>query len=226
MKIDTVLFDLDGTLLDTAPDLVSALNLVLKEYQRPAVALELIRPAVSLGAHAMIRLGFGIQDDDPLMETLFQRFLTLYSEHIADHTDFFPEIPQLLDTLEQQKIQWGIVTNKSSWLTEPLLQKMRLVTRPICAISGDTLSQKKPHPAQLLHAATLAQTSPENCVYVGDAARDIEAGQRAGMATLVALYGYIGTEDSPTQWGATGMINHPLELLLWLQQTSPNSFPI
>jgi phosphoglycolate phosphatase len=219
MKIDTVFFDLDGTLLDTAPDLAFALNKILDEHQRPPLTLEQIRPVVSLGSHAMIQLGFGIQDDDPMMETLFQRFLTIYSEHLADHTDFFPEILPLLDCLERQKILWGIVTNKSAWLTTPLLQKKGLTTRPICAISGDTLPQKKPNPDQLLYAATLAGTRPENCVYVGDAARDIEAGQRAGMATLIALYGYINPTDVPESWGATGMIRHPLELLSWLRQT-------
>jgi phosphoglycolate phosphatase len=220
VKIDTVLFDLDGTLLDTAPDLVFALNQVLLEYQRPVVPLALIRPVISLGAHAMIEVGFGIQADDPLMETYFQRLLAVYSEHLADQTQLFPEMSQVLDSLEQQQIAWGIVTNKSAWLTEPLLQQVGLATRPFCIISGDTLSQKKPYPDQLLYAAELAKTSPQSCVYVGDAARDIEAGQRAGMATLVALYGYINTTDDPQQWGATGMIEHPFALLSWLQQSS------
>jgi phosphoglycolate phosphatase len=123
---------------------------------------------------------------------------------------------EVLATLEQRGIKWGIVTNKFARLTEPLLQQLGLLTRSVCTISGDTLPQRKPDPAPLLYACQLAQSTPAQCVYVGDAWRDIEAGQRAGMRTLIALYGYLNEDDTPTQWGATGMLSKPFDLITWL----------
>jgi phosphoglycolate phosphatase len=123
---------------------------------------------------------------------------------------------EVLTTLAQKNIKWGIVTNKMGFLTDALLAQLHLDKRSICSVSGDTLPRKKPHPDPLFHACDIAQTPPEHCLYVGDAARDVEAGQRAGMRTLVALYGYIGAEDRPETWGATGLLNTPLELLHWV----------
>jgi 2-phosphoglycolate phosphatase len=218
-SIRTILFDLDGTLLDTAPDLALALNTVLQEQQRQPIPENKIRSWISYGTTRLIKNAFGFTDEQTVPEHLRQRFLTLYAEHIADQTSLFPGMAEVLETIEQTNRQWGIVTNKASALTEPLLQKLGLVKRSLCHISGDSLPQCKPHPAQLLHACQLAQTPPEACVYIGDASRDIEAGQRAGMRTLIALYGYIDEQEKPTQWGATGMLQKPLDLLSWLEQT-------
>lgn len=215
-SIQTVLFDLDGTLLDTAPDLASALNTLLIEHQQQPLPLAKIRPWISLGTNSLIRNSFNLSATEPLPEALRQRFLSIYTQHLAEQTALFPGMEEVLTTLESQKIQWGVVTNKAAWLTEPLMQQLGLTQRSICNISGDTLAQCKPHPAPLLYACQLARSIPEQCIYVGDALRDIEAGQRAGMRTLVALYGYIEEHETPAQWGATGMLNQPLDLLSWI----------
>ena len=216
-SINAIFFDLDGTLLDTAPDLAFALNTILVEQQRAPLPFEQIRPWVSFGARTMIKQAFQITDPaDPWLEPLRQRFLKIYAENLANQTRLFVGMEEVLAILEQQKISWGIVTNKPTWLTIPLLEKLGLANRSVCNVSGDTLALNKPHPAPLFHACQLANCIPENCIYVGDALRDIEAGQRAGMQTVVALYGYIGEEEKPAQWGATGMISQPLDLLAWV----------
>lgn len=215
--IRTVLFDLDGTLLDTAPDLGLALNTVLIEQQREPLPLAAIRPVISLGAGAMITHGFALKKGVPGFEPLRQRLLTVYAEHLADNTRLFPGMEDVLTCLEKHGISWGIVTNKSTCYTTPLLEQLGLAQRSACTVSGDTLSEKKPHPAPLWYACELAKTTPADSVYVGDALRDIEAGQRAGMRTLVALYGYINpATDTPTDWGATGLLHQPTDLLSWL----------
>ncbi|MFK5970596.1 MAG: phosphoglycolate phosphatase [Candidatus Marithrix sp.] len=216
MNIDTILFDLDGTLLDTAPDLAFALNQVLIEQQRKPLPLEQIRPWVSHGGKTMIRKGFNFLDNETEVDIIHKRFLAIYFSHIADKTIFFPDMETVLTSLENKGLKWGIVTNKPAWLTDPLLQKLELANRSACNVSGDTLSQNKPHPAPLLHACKLLDTIPKNCIYVGDAERDIEAGQRAGMQTLVAAYGYLATTDIPEQWGANGILQQPLDLLDWI----------
>jgi 2-phosphoglycolate phosphatase len=214
--IDTVLFDLDGTLLDTAPDLAFALNSVLIEQQREALAFETIRPWVSHGASFLITNGFQLSDDDSAIPALRKRLIEIYIDNIAKDTDFFEDMEQVLNHLEDQGINWGIVTNKMTYLTEPLLEQLKLNHRSSCTVCGDTLSVAKPDPAPLFHACKLINTDPERCIYIGDAPRDIEAGRAAGMRTLVALYGYIGNEDKPEQWGATDMLQQPLDLLSWL----------
>jgi len=212
----TILFDLDGTLLDTAPDLADALNAVLKENQREPLPYEHIRPVVSHGGIALIKLGFDIDSSDPAFEALRQRLLDVYRENISRHTRPFPGISELLDSIEQRGLNWGIVTNKPGWLTEPLLKDLGLFDRAACVVSGDTLEERKPHPAPMLHASKLAETPPEQCVYIGDAKRDIEAGNNAGMQTLVALFGYLQDGDDPRNWNASNMIEHPRDLLAWL----------
>ncbi len=216
-SIDAVFFDLDGTLLDTAPDLAYALNVVLEEQQRSPLPFAVIRPWVSFGARTLIKFGFQLTDtEDPQLEPLRQRFLQIYAANLATHTRLFPGMEEVLNALEGWQKPWGIVTNKPKWLTQPLLEQLGLATRSVCNVSGDTLTVNKPHPAPLLHACQVANCLPERCLYVGDALRDIEAGQRAGMQTVVALYGYIGQEEKPEDWGATGMIRQPEELLEWI----------
>ena len=218
MKIRAVLFDLDGTLLDTAQDLAAALNVVLEEQQRSPLSFEEIRPYISHGGEALIRLGFSLSEADPAAKPLLARLVEIYAAHIADRTQPFEGMLETLTTLEQQGIYWGIVTNKLTHLTLPLLEKFEFTCHSACNICGDTLKQKKPHPAQLLYACELMKVLPENSVYVGDAQRDIEAGQRAGMRTVVAAYGYFGQEDQPETWGATTTIQQPLELLDWVNK--------
>jgi len=219
--IQTVLFDLDGTLLDTAPDLALALNTVLMEHQREPLPFEQIRPWVSQGGRVLIRRGFNLTEENPLFESLRQRFLKVYAENLTQQTDLFAGMANVLETLEKWQIQWGVVTNKPAWLTNPLLEALGLAKRSICNVSGDTLPLNKPHPAPLLHACQLAKSLPSQCIYVGDALRDIEAGQRAGMRTVVALYGYLDSHEQPAAWGATTMINQPLELLTWMLDQNP-----
>jgi phosphoglycolate phosphatase len=216
MKIETILFDLDGTLVDTLPDLAYALNVVLQEQQQPTVDLKTIRPTVSHGARAMLRFALGSDERDDF-NALHQRMLAVYAEHIADKSTLFTGMEQVLQYIEQNYKGWGIVTNKYSDFTNPLLNQLNLTSRSLCNVSGDTLPEKKPHPAPLLHACDLANSAPENCIYIGDAQRDIEAGQRAGMQTFAALFGYIGAEDKPETWGATGLLKQPQDLIDWLQ---------
>jgi phosphoglycolate phosphatase len=218
MSIRTVLFDLDGTLLDTAPDLADALNTVLLEKHRAPLPYEAIRGVVSHGGMALIRLGFGIPPDDPEFEPLRQRLLEIYRANIASKTRPFPGMTELLDELERRGLNWGVVTNKPGWLTDPLLRQLALYDRATCVVSGDTLNERKPHPAPMLHACEQAASRPAQCVYIGDAERDIEAGNNANMHTLVALFGYFMTDDRPLDWQADGSISHPLELLEWLDE--------
>lgn len=212
----TILFDLDGTLLDTAPDLADALNTVLAENQRSPLPFDDIRPVVSHGGVALIKLGFNIDSPDPAFAPLRQRLLDVYRENISRRTQPFPGISKLLDSIEQRGLNWGIVTNKPGWLTEPLLKDLGLFDRAACVVSGDTLEERKPHPAPMLHASELANSRPEHCVYIGDAQRDIEAGNNAGMHTLVALFGYIQKDDDPYSWNASSLIKQPGDLLVWL----------
>jgi phosphoglycolate phosphatase len=216
--IRTVLFDLDGTLLDTAPDLAAALNTVLQENRRAALPYAAIRPVVSHGGMALIQLGFSMDPSDPEFEALRQRLLMVYRDNLSTLTRPFPGMEPLLETLEARGLNWGIVTNKPAWLTEPLLQDLGLFERAACIVSGDTLGERKPHPAPMLHACAQAGSAPGQCVYIGDAQRDIEAGNKAGMYTLVALFGYLQATDAPHSWGASGCISEPAELLAWLDR--------
>ena len=216
--IRTVLFDLDGTLLDTAPDLAQALNAVLAENNRATLPYEAIRPVVSHGGIALIELGFELEQSDPAFDPLRQRLLEIYRENISRLTRPFPGITELLDVLEERGLGWGVVTNKPGWLTDPLLKDLDLYDRAVAVVSGDTLDERKPHPAPMLYACELANSEPGQCVYIGDAQRDIEAGINAGMHTLVALFGYLQEQDDPRNWQADDMIETPMELLTWLDQ--------
>lgn len=214
--IRTVLFDLDGTLADTALDLGYALNTLLQEHGKPALPHADIRPVASHGAAGLIELGFGVARDTPRFAPLRERFLSIYKAHLTRETRLFPGMPVLLDQLTGRGINWGIVTNKPAFLTDPLVEQLGLHEDAVCVVSGDTTTNRKPHPEPMLHACQLAGSKPEECLYVGDAERDIEAGNAAGMQTLVALYGYIGAQDHPETWGASGLIRAPEEILDWL----------
>ena len=215
--IQTVLFDLDGTFADTAPDLADALNRTLEKHNRPKLEYQKIRPVVSHGGRALIELGFGITDTFAEFESLRQDLLDFYKDDIARHTQLFSGISDLLYQLAAKNMCWGIVTNKPSWLTDPLMDSLRIEHNACCIISGDTLSEKKPHPAPLLHAAAQCGSHVSHCIYIGDAERDITAGKRAGMLTLAALYGYIAENDRPADWQADGYIQSPDEILPWIE---------
>ncbi|MEN8170924.1 MAG: HAD-IA family hydrolase [Pseudomonadota bacterium] len=214
--IRTVLFDLDGTLADTAPDLAFALNEVLREQGCEPLSFDKIRPVVSHGGIALIKLGFNIDEGAPQFDALRQRLLTIYREHIVRDTTLFEGMDSLLNTIEAQGLNWGVVTNKPTWLTEPLLEGLSLKDRAATIVSGDTLEQRKPHPAPMLLACEQAGSTAAECLYVGDAERDIEAGRNAGMQTLVALFGYIGNNDRPAQWQADGMVESAAAIEKWL----------
>lgn len=212
----SVLFDLDGTLLDTAPDLAAALNDVLAEQGQPTRPFEEIRPHVSHGGTALIRFGFDLEPEHPTFDELRKRFLAIYRANIARHTRPFQGMLEVLGTLERHGLSWGVVTNKPAWLTEPLMEALALTERAACIVSGDTTSQPKPHPEPLFYACRQIGLDATECLYVGDAQRDIEAGRAAGMQTLVALFGYLGDTDRPEQWQANAMISHPREILEYL----------
>ncbi len=214
--IRAVLFDLDGTLLDTAPDLANALNYVLEQNGRTPLPYETIRQVVSHGGRALIELGFGTESEVAEFEQLRLQLLDYYKANICTQTQLFPGMSEILDTLEKRGTAWGIVTNKPGWLTDPLLLKTQLLNKAGCVVSGDTLAECKPHPAPLLHASTLLGIDPQDCLYVGDAQRDIEAGRNAGMKTLAALFGYLLENDQPETWGADALIQTPAEILNWL----------
>jgi len=215
--IRVVLFDLDGTLADTAPDLAYALNQTLQKHQLPPLPFDQIKPKVSHGASALIRLGFNLIPDDDGFDLLLQELLQTYSANIHRETTLFPGMDKVLQELELQGIAWGVVTNKPSRFTDPLLKSMGLTDRAACIVSGDTTANSKPHPEPILHACKLAGGhSPSECLYIGDAKRDIESGLNAGTATLIALFGYLGADDRPQEWGADGYIDHPEEILEWL----------
>lgn len=211
-----MLFDLDGTLLDTAADMGQALNRLLQEQGMNALPLATIRPVVSHGSPGLLKLGFGITAEHADFIALRDRFLALYSEALALETALFPGMEEVLAALEMRSIPWGIVTNKPGRLTDPLLVALGLDQSAACVVSGDTLNKRKPDPEPLLHACRLIGVAPVNCLYVGDAERDIEAGRRAGMVTAVAAYGYRYAHENPAVWGADVIIDTPRKLLNWL----------
>jgi phosphoglycolate phosphatase len=215
-----LLFDLDGTFADTAPDMAQALNLLLERHGRAPLPFPSIRPHVSHGARALVRIGFDLEPGDDGYEDRRREYLGIYADHLVRDTAPFPGIPELIEALESRRIPWGIVTNKPSWLTDPLMAALHLDKRAACVVSGDTAARPKPHPDPILHACRLIRRRPRDCWYVGDAKRDIAAGLAAGTGTLAALFGYLGDGDDPSSWGAHGMIREPLEILDWLESTS------
>ncbi len=211
--IDAVLFDLDGTLVDTAPDMGAALNNLLIEENLEPLPLVTIRPLVSQGGLVLTRLGFADKVPEAEIEPLRLRYLQHYHAIVADESRLFDGYAEILDELEARSIPWGIVTNKPEWLTHPLLEQLDLASRTGVVIGGDTLEQRKPHPLPLQVAAERLGVSCNNCIYVGDDERDIVAGKAADMKTLVAAYGYIEDTASIGAWQADGVIDCPRDLL-------------
>lgn len=222
LKLDTIFFDLDGTLADTAPDLAHTLNLLLQENARATLPFTHIRPHVSHGATALVKLGFGVTEEAAEFGSLRQRFLDIYADNLCRHTVLFPGMPALLDAIEGHSLRWGVITNKPARFTEPLLQQLGIAGRSACIVSGDSTARNKPDPEPMYLACEQIGVKPGQCLYVGDAERDIAAGLNAGMKTLVAAFGYLGDRDRPEQWRADGIITTPQAILDWLQRYNDN----
>ena len=208
-----VFFDLDGTLADTAPDLVAATNQLLIARNLTPKPYEFLRPYASAGARGLLEGAFGIHPDHPDFISLRDEFFGNYEKALLVESKLFDEMHHLLDQMDSAKLPWGIVTNKSARFTNPLVDLMGLGQRAIATVSGDTTPHSKPHPEPILHAARLANIDPTKSIYVGDDIRDVVAGKAAGMKTVAAAYGYCGCKEPPEAWGADYIIYQPLELL-------------
>lgn len=213
-----VFFDLDGTLLDTAPEFTDCMNRLLREFSLPLITPDALRESVSQGASGMLACAFGKKLKDFSADELKKRFLKSYREHIGSQTDFFIGIPTLLTELQKAEIPWGIVTNKYSEFTLPLIQQFPLLTQARCVISGDTLKLSKPHPDPLFLAASQVNIAPHHCWYVGDARTDVQASRAAGMKSIVAHYGYVPVNEDLSTWGADQYIHHPTQILDYLNK--------
>jgi 2-phosphoglycolate phosphatase len=216
VQLASVLFDLDGTLLDTADDLGAALNHVLSHYNKPTVAAKDYRPIASDGALGLLNLGFGSAIKQYDYEVLRQQFLNYYQENIAQHTCLYPGVAQLLKNLETNNIPWGIITNKPEGLTKLLLPYYSEFANCAVMVGGDTLTKRKPDPEPILHACQQINVDNKQCFYVGDALRDIQAGNSAEMTTFVAKWGYILHNENCQTWQADHIIAKPLDLLSFI----------
>ncbi|MCE3251553.1 MAG: family hydrolase [Cellvibrio sp.] len=210
--IRAVMFDLDGTLLDTAPDFIVVVNQLLIEQQRPALAAEIIRAGVSNGSRALIKLAFAIEESDEQFEPLRQRLLELYLAHIAVFTTPFPGISELLDKLADHNIAWGIATNKPATYTLPLMAALSIQPAPLSVICPDHVARSKPDPESLLLASKQLGCAPDEIIYIGDHKRDIDCGKGAGSITIAAAYGYVDEGDDPASWNADYCVNHANEI--------------
>ncbi|MEM9384625.1 MAG: HAD-IA family hydrolase [Pseudomonadota bacterium] len=214
-----ILFDLDGTLLDSAPDMVGALQRLLQEHGRSACDVDFARAHVSRGAGGLISAGFPDIAQEDEREALRQRFLTLYAERVCEGSALFHGCEALLRQIEAHpSLTWGIVTNKPTWLTEPLLERLALLERAPCVVCGDTLPQRKPDPAPLRHAAELLSVQATNCIYSGDDQRDIQAARGAAMPVVAAAWGYIAPGEVIDQWGADAICATPTLFTRWLER--------
>ncbi|MBL0151534.1 MAG: phosphoglycolate phosphatase [Ideonella sp.] len=212
-----VLFDLDGTLIDSAPDLASAANGLRADHGLPPLPYELLRPMVGTGARGMVGVAFGVAPGDLRFEALKDAFLAHYAQRLLDQTRVFDAIAPVLSALDRAGTPWGIVTNKATRFAQPVIAGLGLHERAAVFIAGDTTPHAKPHPAPLLEAARRLGLLASDCVYIGDDERDIQAGRNAGMATLAAAWGYLGRGEPIDAWGADRVLQLPGELLNWLE---------
>lgn len=216
-----ILFDLDGTLVDTAPDLGYALNLQRERHGLAPLSMEVIRPFASHGSKGLLNIGFGLSPEDDTFEAMRVEYLDLYDQVFTRSPVLFDGVGDLLTVLQRHEVKWGVVTNKPRRFAAPLLESMRLETPMACLVCGDDAPLPKPAPDTLFLACEQANVIPVDCFYVGDAVRDIEAGNAAGMKTVTALWGYIDVTDQPMTWGAHFSINHPSELMTIVPQIKP-----
>ena len=217
-QIRAVLFDLDGTLIDSAPDLGAAADKMRTDRGLPSLPLDRYRPMAGAGARGMLGEAFGMAPDHPEFPTLREEFFVNYESRMTELTSIFDGVPELVEQILQRKLAWGVVTNKAARFTEPLTRAMPLFATAGAVVSGDTTPHAKPHPAPLLEAAARLGLQPGQCIYVGDDERDIAAGLAAGMGTVAATYGYLGAKANPMEWGAHAAIKYPSELLQLLKQ--------
>jgi phosphoglycolate phosphatase len=215
--IEAVFFDLDGTFADTAPDLGAAANHVRAMHDLPPLPIAVIRPHASHGSRGLLKLAMDVDPDTPGYEDMRAAFLHHYEQHICDHTVLFPGMAALVAELERYELPWGIVTNKPHRYTVPLMERLGYAKRAACLVSGDTCAESKPHPMQLLHAAELLGVAPENCLYLGDDLRDMEAARDANMTGIIATYGYIDPEADLATWPAAGRVPSPFALLRYIR---------
>ena len=213
--IKAVLFDLDGTLADTAPDLGYTINRMREARGLPPLPLAATRPVTSLGARGMLGVGLDVTPGHPDYPALREEFLGIYAKNLCRETKLFAGMPELLDELERRNVLWGVVTNKAERFTHPLLELLGVHHRTACIVGGDTTGKIKPDPAPLLAASERIGIAPQHCLYLGDDRRDVEAGRAAGMKVVVAKFGYLNGND-PETWGADAMIDQPLDLLRYL----------
>ena len=214
--IEAVLFDLDGTFADTAPDLAAALNHVRASRNLPPLPLAALRPQASHGSAGLLKTGMNVTPDSPDFPALRDLFLDYYTQHICVETRLFTGMTELIDRLEQRGIYWGIVTNKPHRFTVPLMQALGMASRASCLISGDTCTHAKPHPAPMRKACEILRVTPENCLYLGDDKRDMDAANAVSMRGIIARYGYVSDDVSIANWQAHGSVDAPLELLGFL----------
>jgi phosphoglycolate phosphatase len=215
-RCEAVLFDLDGTLVDSAPDLAGAANDLRAARGLPALAFESLRPMVGSGARGMVGAAFGVKPGEPGFDDLRDAFLDRYAQRLLERTRVFDDMHPVLLAIERAGLRWGIVTNKAMRFTEPIVAGLALDTRIAALVAGDTTAHAKPHPAPLLEAARRIGLEPVRCAYVGDDHRDMVAGRAAGMVTLAAAWGYIGPGPSVHEWGADHVLGRPNDLLNWL----------
>lgn len=217
-SIHAVLFDLDGTLVDSAPELGAAADKMRRDRGLPSLPLASYRPMAGAGARGMLGIAFGITPEAPEFATLREEFFRNYEARMLLNTHVFDGVPALIERLQAQGLAWGIVTNKAKRFTEPLVRSIAAFSGAGAVVSGDTTPFSKPHPEPLLEAARRLDLDPARCIYVGDDERDIVAGRAAGMRTVAASYGYMGAQADATLWQADGAIESPAELLQWLEQ--------
>ena len=208
-----IFFDLDGTLADTAPDLVAAMNQLLLVRNLEPKPYALLRPHASAGARGLLEGAFGISPDHPDFIALRDEFYVNYEKALLVESKLFDGIDHLLNQMDEARLPWGIITNKSERFTNPLTDLMGLRQRAVSTVSGDTTPYSKPHPEPILHAARTSNVDPTKSIYIGDDIRDVLAGKAAGMKTVAAAYGYCGCKEPPEAWGADYVVNHPTELL-------------
>ncbi len=217
MGIKAVVFDLDGTLVDTAPDFIVTLKALLKEEGRDAPSDRSIRNTVSEGARALVSLGFDMDDSHPEFERLRVRLLDLYTQHLADASHTFPGVQELLDWLVDNDIAWGVATNKPVIYAEPLLKALNLIPPQDCLICPDHVTERKPHPESIYLAAHKFECKPEEIVYVGDHQRDIDCGKNAGSPTIAAAYGYVENRQEAEAWQADYTVDHANEIRVLIE---------
>jgi N-acetyl-D-muramate 6-phosphate phosphatase len=215
--IEAVLFDLDGTFADTAPDLGAAANFVRELRNLPPLPLASIRPYASHGSRGLLKLAMNAEPDSPGYDEMRAVFLQYYEDHICDQTRLFSGMAALVAELERHDLPWGIVTNKPHRYTVPLMEKLGYAKRAACLVSGDTCAHSKPHPIQLLHAAELMGVVPKHCLYLGDDLRDMQAAQAANMTGIIAAYGYVDPQADLSTWPAAGSVPSPFALLRYIQ---------